>query len=319
MPNHFSPVKLFRVVLLFGCITSQSIFFVFIHSATWTRTNTTKGSLFRFRRYLGSNINNNTETNLTVADSILLRGKDDSTSSPQSDPAVSVVPMIVEPILSTSSTTPTPPAEGHDVFQSTTARISSKEGSTTDLMYCVVSAQRKNGSYLALALQSLQQEQEKTNSTWNVKVTVVDVSNATLRDDIEEARVRYPDVIFEKLLNKTRENCTDMEMLMDSTVPGQPPCSVQQHALYSNRARQVWDDWDPLAYWKTGGNLLAHRCVLCKAGNTRRGVICWRAGGHCVHVRVPQLEGVSLQRWCKAGVNTLFLQGAGVGVRVPQR
>ncbi len=61
-----------------------------------------------------------------------------------------------------------------------------------------------------------------------IEVVVIDVSSDIHREDIHAAKQRYSQFVFEPLLNRTYEICSDLEMRSDSNIPGRPPCSVMQ-------------------------------------------------------------------------------------------
>ena len=60
-----------------------------------------------------------------------------------------------------------------------------------------------------------------------IAVRVIDVSDGRVREDIQSAQRRFSNFTFERLSNKTRENCTgnDGPSDRDSSLP---PCSVRQ-------------------------------------------------------------------------------------------
>ena len=93
---------------------------------------------------------------------------------------------------------------------------------------CVLTVVRKDASYLLTSLESLKVDLPTTPPNISVEVRVVDVSSDSHRDDIREAKLRHPNFIFEKLSNKSHENCTELEMRSDSNRTDEPPCSVRQ-------------------------------------------------------------------------------------------
>ena len=89
------------------------------------------------------------------------------------------------------------------------------------------------------------------NFSMNIEVLVVDVSSGPIisRKDLTDALRAFPKFSFEKLANKTYENCTAEQMRTDSGGPGQPPCSVRQQtrdvasALRQCAGRVAPDGW----------------------------------------------------------------------------
>ena len=89
------------------------------------------------------------------------------------------------------------------------------------------------------------------NLSMNIEVLVVDVSPGPIisRNDLTDALRAFPKFSFEKLANKTYENCTAEQMRTDSGGPGQPPCSVRQQtrdvasALRQCAGRVAPDGW----------------------------------------------------------------------------
>jgi hypothetical protein len=130
----------------------------------------------------------------------------------------------------------------HNQSQSKNTTQHSDSKNKSRLVICVISASRPGESYLSVVLESLQKdisnllqnndsirknESVHVRKNESVQVRVVDVSNRPVREDIQDAKTRYPEFTFEWLSIKSIENCSSRELLADEKID-QPPCSVRQ-------------------------------------------------------------------------------------------
>ena len=187
------------------------------------------------------------------------------------------IPMVATPNGLPPESTSLPP-ESTSLPPETTSLPPEPEHSQNEIVFCVLTAKRPNDTYLSVALRSLDKDLKLTDSAQSILTLVVDVSvHDADRTEIQQARAEFPAFVFQPVMNKTWEICTEEERNSESKTPGKPPCSVKQqtrdvaaalnqcslHASMTGWVILLEDDTElcPMAV----GSMLANLALLSKA------------------------------------------------------